>query len=115
MVSDDNTRVIGHFAYFPPMEAFCDGDACVIAGSKEALIRYLGTDESSLKPTIRKTRFGEILEGLRMGGAYAFDEQSYHRFYPLALKAGLSVGPEDFSWESPSGFRFVRISVEQRT
>ena len=115
MVPDDYTRVIGYYAFFPPMDVFCDGDACVIAGSKEALLRYIGTDTSSLKSTIRKTRFGEIMEGIGMGGAYAFDEQSYNRFYPLAAKAGLSVGPEDFSGESVTGFHFVRISVEPRT
>lgn len=115
MVSDDHTRVIGYFAFFPPMSVFCDGDACVIAGSEEAIMRYIGPDSSLSASTIRKTRFGEILDGMRRGGAYAFDEQSYKRFYPLAAKAGLSLGPEDFSGDSPTGFHFVRVSVEPST
>jgi hypothetical protein len=33
---------------------------------------------------IKKTRFGEIVSGLRLGAVYAFDEEAYQRFYPLA-------------------------------
>jgi hypothetical protein len=113
--SNDQTRIIGYFAFFPPMDVVCDGPACVIAGSEEAMKRYIGTDRPLSTPTIRKTRFGEILEGMKRGGAYAFDEQSYNRFFPLAVKAGLGLKPETFSEEGPTGIHFVRVSVEPGT
>ncbi len=71
MARDDDTRVIGYFAYTPPMHAICDGDACVIAGSETGMKRYAEAIVSgSLKGTrIKKTRFGEILKGLGLGAA----------------------------------------------
>ncbi len=41
--------------------------------------------------TVKKTRCGEILRGLQLGAAYAFDEASYQKFYPLARDEGLLV------------------------
>jgi hypothetical protein len=111
MARDDDTRVIGYFAYTPPILAICDGDACVIAGSEVAMKRYVeAMAPDSLKETrIKKTRFGEIWYGLEQGAAYAFDEEAYNRFYPLANKAGLPITPQDFSGPSPTGMHFVRI------
>ena len=75
------TKVIGYFSYTPEGDIFCDGDACVIAGAEDKLKKYLqemlGNDSRDI---VRKTRYGEIIEGLRQGGAYAFDEEAYHRF-----------------------------------
>ena len=113
MARDDDTRVIGYFAYTPPMHVVCDGDACVIAGSEAGMRRYIEAIVSGpLKGTrIKKTRLGEILNGLELGGAYAFDEESYNRFHPLAKKAGLPMMPQDFSGPSPTGIHFVRIQL----
>jgi hypothetical protein len=58
--------------------------------------------------TIKKTRFGEIIKGMKMGGPYAFDEESSKRFYPLAIKIGFDLKDEDFS-ETETGFHFVVI------
>ena len=59
-----HAKTIGYFAYRPgTMYAFCDGDACIIAGSKEALKTYI-LKLASGKITdyhIKKTRYGEIL------------------------------------------------------
>jgi hypothetical protein len=113
MARDDDTRVIGYFGYTPPMHAVCDGDACVIAGSEARMKRYVEAIVSgSFKETrIKKTRFGEILKGLKLGGAYAFDEEAYNRFHPLAKKAGLPITPQDFSGPTPTGMHFVRIQL----
>ncbi len=113
MDQDHNTRVIGYFAYTPPMHVICDEDACVIAGSEVGMKRYVEALASdSLKGRrIQKTRFGEILKGLGLGAAYAFDEEAYNRFHPLAKNAGLSMTPQDFSGPSPTGMHFVRIQL----
>ncbi len=117
MAIDDKTRVVGYFAFTLPMDVVCDGDACVIAGSETAMKRYiakLGVTAKNL-PAIRKTRLGDILVGMYQGGAYAFDEESYNRFYPLAAKAGIDIGPQDFSMSGPTGMHFVHVAVNRST
>ena len=106
----EDSKVIGYFAYASPIEALCDGDACVIAGSEADLRTYV----SDLGPgaitrfTLKKTRFGEIIRGIRLGAAYAFDETAYNRFYPLAQREGLDLKQEDF-YPTPTGRHFVRV------
>ncbi|MHB0971247.1 MAG: hypothetical protein ACYC7A_18495 [Thermoanaerobaculia bacterium] len=83
----NDTKVIGVFAYRSPAEVVCtDVDACVIAGSEEAMRRHIEevNQQSADGITIKKTRFGEIVKGLLAGGAYGFDEEAYSRFFPLA-------------------------------
>ena len=112
-----STKVIGYFAHTSGMNVFCDGDACIIAGSEHAMKEYINHN-SSLKAssyTIKKTRFGEIMQGINLGAAYCFDEETYNRFYPLAQKEGMNVGPEDFSGFSPTGMHFARIQKRSIT
>lgn len=94
----------------------CDGDACIIAGSDVDLknnISKFSTDKLE-NHTIKKTRFGEIMRGIRLGGAYAFDETAYNRFYPLAKHEGLELGPEDFS-PTAAGWHLVRVQIQSDT
>lgn len=94
-----DSRVIGYFAYGLPQAVVCSGKACVIAGSEDAMRRFIVEmhPEGAGGHTVRKTRFGEILKGLRLGGAYAFDEESYGRFLPLGQAEGLALADADFS------------------
>jgi len=117
MAMEDKTRVIGYFAFSPPMDVVCDGDACVIAGSEDAMKGYIAKFGAAAKGSsaIRKTRFGEILTGMLQGGAYAFDEESYSRFQPLAAQAGIDIVPQDFSVPGPTGMHFVRVAVGRCT
>lgn len=59
--------------------------------------------------TIRKTRFGEILRGLSLGAAYAFDEESYGRFLPLGRAVGLALDDADFSRHKE---RFLTVQLK---
>ena len=112
-MSDRDTKVIGYFAYASPMQVVCTGKACVIAGSEQSMKDYLQEidPEGAKRRTIRKTRFGEILQGMRLGGAYAFDEESYARFYPLARTEGLNVAEADFKAAHQSGDRFFTVQL----
>ena len=105
-----DSKVIGYFAFSSPTEVVCEGDACVISGSEQRMKNYVAslTQESSKKTTINKTRFGEITKGMKMGAPYAFDEESYNRFYPLANKIGLNLKEEDFS-QTETGYHFMVI------
>ncbi len=112
-MADRDTKVIGYFAYLVATEVVCDGDACIIAGSEAALRRYLtiSNPENLGRITIKKTRFGEIMKGMSLGGAYSFDEESYGRFYPLALEVGLSVSSADFTCATPDEVKFITVRL----
>ena len=105
-----DSKVIGYFAFSSPTEVVCEGDACVISGSEQRMKNYVAslTQESSKKTTIKNTRFGEITKGMKMGAPYAFDEESYNRFYPLANKIGLNLKEEDFS-QTETRYHFMVI------
>jgi len=106
--------VIGHFAYRSRLDVICvDGDACLIVGSEMVMKVYVTEFDpaNAARTTIRKTRFGEIVRGLRLGAAYAFDESAYSRFYPLALEAGLPVSAADFDASKAEGSRFFTVRV----
>ena len=99
------------------MEVICtDVDACLVSGSSRAMEEYLAEahPNRAAYTTVRKTRFAEILRGLTLGAAYAFDKESYARFYPLALEAGLPVEAADFDAQGQSGGRFFTVRLVMR-
>lgn len=51
------------------------------------------------------------MQGLLRGAAYAFDEDAYSRFYPLAREAGLEVQPADFAEQKSKGIRFFTVQL----
>lgn len=104
-----DSDVVGYFAIYPPHDILCDGDACIVAGTQSALNNYITSiANSNIEFDKRKTRFGEILEGMAIGGAYAFDEKAYNLFYPLANKNGFSLKSEIFS-STETGMHFVVV------
>jgi hypothetical protein len=106
-------NIIGYLAMFSRYELLCDGDACIIAGSADKLKEYMEAHRGRLSAyyEIKKVRFDALLQGLQAGAAYAFDEEAYHLFYPLAQRAGLMVGPEDFSAPPPPGLTQTPIHL----
>ena len=104
--------IIGYFGATNRGDVVCYGPACIIAGSYKTMKEYL--DVSMNKPPgkvkIMKTRFGEILSGLRMGGSYSFDEESYGRFHPLALEEGMELEDFDFTPDHPGDIKFLTIT-----
>ena len=98
-------KIIGYFSYSGSGNVLCEGDACVIADTEEHMKLYLRKIlRNGKKDIIKKTRFGEIVSGMRQGGAYAFDEGSYNRFYALAKMNGMDDLPEqkNFSEYGPT-------------
>ena len=106
-----DSKVIGYFAYLSPKEVVCDGVACVISGSEQTMRNYIESIGAGLveNHTIKKTRFRDIIAGMKMGAPYAFDEESYNRFYPLANKIGFNLKKEDFSVPTETGNHFVVV------
>jgi hypothetical protein len=111
MKAERDSKVVGYFAYASPVEVVCSDTACVIAGSEAAMREFLAGMHTTgvMRHTIRKTRFGEILTGMRSGAPYAFDEVAYARFFPLALEAGLPVAQVDFAAARDRGERFIKL------
>jgi hypothetical protein len=110
-MANADSKVIGYFAYSSPQAVVCTGKACVISGSEEAMRAYLSEQAMSKRHTIRKTRFGEIMQGLSLGAAYAFDQQSYGRFLPLGRAAGLTLADADFNRHRK---RFFTVQIKAR-
>lgn len=116
-MADRSRKVIGYFAFSSPTEVVCtgdQGDACVISGSVRAMkafLKEIDPDEQK-GHIVKKTRFGEILRGLKLGAAYGFDEESYKKFYPLARKEGLPVEEGNFNEMKSKGFRFFTVQLK---
>ena len=111
-------KVIGYFSYTNSGEVTCDGDACVIACSEELMKTYINRKSigGNNKDIIKKTRFGEIINGMNKGGAYAFDEEAFARFLSIAKLNKLRGLPDDCSvhlgQEQPQdGIHFIRIQL----
>ena len=113
-MGDRYTKVIGYFAYASATEVVCTGEACVISASEQVMKDYVKEIDPGgrKRRTIRKTRFGEILRGLHLGAAYAFDEASYKTFFPLARQEGLDVAEADFQEKKTEGFRFFTVQLK---
>ena len=108
-------RVIGYFAIRKGTPyILCDGDACVIAGSEMAMNSYI-TKLVNDKPSnykVKKTRFGEIFQGMRMGGVYTFDKRAYNKFVPLAKAQGMPMAEfkfEDDKKPHEDAVRWMRV------
>ena len=103
--------IIGYFAATSRGDVVCDGPACIIAGSYKTMKDYLARSRTKPPGTVKiiKTRFGEILAGIRFGAAYAFDAESYGWFLPLAREAGMAFDDVDFTPEKPGDIRFLTI------
>ena len=101
--------VIGYVAR-QGIHMVCDGDACIVAGSQEAMVAILHYHRNDpAEHAIEPAHCAQILQAIHLGGAYAFDEQAYGRFLPEAQRAGLPLVKEDFSDPGPTGIHLVRI------
>ncbi len=108
-------KVMGYFSYTGDGQVFCDGDACIIAGCIQSMKFYLQRmSENQGRDIIKKTRFGEIIDGLRRGGAYAFDQEAYTRFLSVGKMNGMDGLPttEAFS-DPPATMHFIRIQMAE--
>ena len=108
-------KVIGYLAQRSRTELYCDGSALVITGSETTLKKMLsiaGVKDPHLY-TIRKARFGDILRAMRLGAAYSFDEEAYHRFAPLAEEQGIRGPNADFSPTHPDEIKLVTFAPSQ--
>ncbi len=90
-----DSTLVGFFAQ-RDLQLICDGDACVVAGSRQQMAAIIGFHGLNLQDyRVRKTTAAEVIHGLQLGGAYCFDQQAYDRLLPAAQAAGLPFHRED--------------------
>lgn len=94
--------LIGYIAALQ-LNVLCDGDACIVIGSKFKFRSHLANNPQTRDRgyVLKKAWFDHILTGLQYGAPYAFDEEAYRLFQPLAQRAGMHLQPEDFSTPPP--------------
>ena len=109
-----DSRVLGFFAHAGPEEVFRLEEACLIAGSRERLRACLGTHPKLRDASLAfaKIRFADVRAGLEAGAAYAFDEEAFERFAPLARAAGIDVS-ETFPDPDLDTFNFVKVELAE--
>ncbi len=82
-----------------------------MAGSYKTMKEYLAksTTTPPRKIKIVKARFGEIISGMRLGGGYSFDAESYRKFLPLAREEGMDFDDADFTPDRAGDVKFFTI------
>ena len=112
-----SSKVVGYYAIRRGTPSIlCDEDACVIGGNRKDVEYYITvlSDGFLEDYDIKKTTFGEIYKGMRMGGVYALDEKAYSVYLPLAKVKGMN--PVEFKIEGddkpphPDAVRLMRIA-----
>jgi hypothetical protein len=70
-------------------------------------------DNGDNRDVIKKTRFGEIINGMKQGGAYAFDQEAYNNFLSFAKLNKIEGLPDNngFLDKSEVGLNFIRIQL----
>jgi len=86
------------------LDVLCDGDACIVMGSKFKFRSHLTDNPQTCDKgyALKKAWFDDILLGIQYGAPYAFDVEAYRLFHPLALRAGLILPPPDFNLAPPT-------------
>lgn len=101
--------------YCSASKAVCVGEALVVASTEkdlQVIDDRLHPIFKFSKPTkLKKIKFGEILDGLTHGAAYAFDQQSYDRFYPIANSLCHELKAENLSARGDTGIHLITISL----
>lgn len=89
----------------------CKGTACVVAGSKKQMARFVQDthEEDRALFRIEPARFLHIVRCYSQGGAYAFDETAYRRFYEPGRKMGLPLPEPDFSNTDSSQVELITV------
>ena len=115
-MKDHSNKVIGYFAIRKgSANMLCDGDALVIAGSLQLMTRYISklSDDKPSGYKVKKTRYAEIMQGMKLGGVYTFDKVAFNKFLPVLKSEGNAVAEFEFAADPkphPDAVRLMRVS-----
>ena len=112
MTPELQCKVVGYFACITENQVLSDENACIIAGSGKTIKKYISYNSQllSLKLQIKKARFGDIFAGMKHGGEYCFDSESFNRFYTLANDNGYDIENQEFPKTDNNEPSFVTVS-----
>ena len=98
-----SSRILIGYIAAQQLNVLCDGDACIVIGSKFKFRSHLANNPKTHNKDylLKKAWFDDILTGIQYGAPYAFDEEAFRLFYPLAQRAGLNLPPPDFNVTPP--------------
>jgi hypothetical protein len=120
-MKDPSKKAIGYFALRKgSTNMLCDGDALVIAGSQQLMTRYIVklADDRLSNYQVKKTRYGEIMQGMQMGGVYTFDRVAFNKFLPRLQVEGKNIAEIKFA-DAPKphddAVRLIRVSWNEIT
>ena len=114
-MDDKESKIIGFIAQRKnSIDLLCDGESAVVAGSEKKMESYLTNSFGNeiAKYEIKKARYGHVLQCLKLGAAYSFDEESYRRFYPLAIQEGkklIEFGKDANVVTGKTGLHLMRV------
>lgn len=91
-MSSGINKIIGYFSYTKSGNVFCDGDSCIIINSKQLMRRLLQAKASidSEQDLIKKTTFGEVINGIELGASYILDKDTYSVFNTIAKRNAMN-------------------------
>ncbi len=94
MTRDEGSLMVGYFAATSSATVLSEGSARVVAGSREAMRRYVRQSSQPVRRyAIRQIRLHEILEGISGGEVYAFDHSAWERGRPWLERHAMSEVP----------------------
>jgi hypothetical protein len=99
-------KVIGYFAMKSKTDLVCTPEgALVICRNESCLTARMKKNDpvNYVENKLIKTRYGEIISGLKRGAAYAFDLDSYVSFYNIGIPNGLLL-------ENPDTAEFLKLN-----
>ncbi len=113
MSADRDSKVIGYYGFVGRNDIVCSGNACLIAGSEASMRDFVEESDTGNARAVsfHKSRFGEIVAGLKRGAPYAFEEASFARFYPLAVEIGLPIPNLDFEEARARGHHILTFQL----
>ncbi|MFT5085375.1 MAG: hypothetical protein ACI9Y1_003434 [Lentisphaeria bacterium] len=112
-MSNLEDKTVGYVAVHPSMTMYCEDESCIVVSTQSALNKLLKSafDDVSVFEK-RKAKFHEVIEGMEMGGAYAFDKQSCKIFKHIAKTQNVTL-VENIKSSSNEGREFAHISIEK--
>ena len=115
-MSDRDSKVLGVVAFIPgTINMLCDGDSCIVAGSEKQMQDYIAAMSFGPKAKYRitKARYGQVVQAIRLGGAYSFDREAFSRLAPLAQQDGIDLvdfTPDAQTKQEGSGIPLMRLT-----
>jgi len=93
-MSNSGSKVLGYIAMIAgTTRAVSSQGSVVVAGSEKQLREYIAifASDRAAKYHITKARYGPVIQAIKLGHAYSFDQDGFSRLRPLAQAEGINL------------------------